>query len=681
MFFRAVLAAFILSIAVSLAAQQPTQTRPVLETPAIGPGAVQLGGSWQFHLGDDPNWASPALDDSSWEPIDIATSWGSQNHPGYVGFAWYRRHLQIHSTGASTAYSLLMPPVDDAYEFYWNGTLIGSYGKLPPHPRWYYTSLPRTFAVPSATAVTIAIRVWKSPPLFVDSGSLGGINGPPMLGVPETIAAKQAAQDSQSIHQTLYDYTLLILYGIVTIFSLLLWMRTRKIRLFLWLALFTATPVLLAILQGLFPIPVRYGVGRGLNQPIYALNHISLWFLLLWLLRLNGRRRLVFWTRALAISTFAAAIFDGALAPFWGSAGQWMQSADAVLTTIILVAQFYPFLLILVGMRQKLDSAHWVVAISALVSQIIDIIADLSAAGQRFTHWTFFQKVNTPLFIVHGVAFEATNLVTIVLFISILYAVHRYDTEQQARQNLLEREIQSAREIQRLLIPEMLPSLEGFAVTSAYRPALEVGGDFFQLTRDPAGATIVALGDVSGKGLKAAMTVSLIVGILRSLSELSYSPLQMLQAMNHCLHGRLQGGFVTAAILRLQTDGTITLANAGHLPPFLNEEELQIEGSLPLGLSPASTYNETSIHLKPGDQLSVYTDGLLEARSVTGELYGFDRLRVLFASRPSAQEASEAAIAFGQNDDITVLTFTRLAEGEQSTTSLTATLIESDATL
>ena len=145
----------------------------------------------------------------------------------------------------------------------------------------------------------------------------------------------------------------------------------------------------------------------------------------------------------------------------------------------------------------------------------------------------------------------------------------------------------------------------------------------------------------------------------------------MLETLNRCLHERLQGGFVTAVIVRLRPDGTVTLANAGHLPPFLNQRELEIEGSLPLGLLPSTSYDELSIHLHAGDQLSLYTDGLLEARDTAGELYGFERLHALFASRPSAQQASEVAVAFGQDDDITVVTLTRLAAGEESTTSVT----------
>ena len=141
---------------------------------------VKLNGFWQFHTGDDPRWASPSFDDSRWEPITVSDSWGNQEHSGYTGFAWYRRHLKISLVpGANTAYALLIPPVDDAYEIYWNGKLIGGYGKLPPRPHWYYTPFFRAFAVPSADSGTVAIRVWKSPLLFVDPGSLGGMKGPP----------------------------------------------------------------------------------------------------------------------------------------------------------------------------------------------------------------------------------------------------------------------------------------------------------------------------------------------------------------------------------------------------------------------------------------------------------------------------------------------------------------------
>ncbi|HTU49796.1 MAG TPA: SpoIIE family protein phosphatase [Acidobacteriaceae bacterium] len=649
----------------------------VLTVEGLGQGAIPLDGPWQFHTGDNPEWASPSFDDSTWEAMQLNGPWGSQSHPGYTGYAWYRRHVQIHTiAGSQTKYALLMPPVDDAYEIFWNGKPIGQFGKFPPRPRWYYSTFPQTFPVPSAQSGTIAIRVWKSPLLFVDPDSLGGMYGPPLLGDADTIDAQLAAFNAQNMRQNLYDYTLVILYGFVTLLSLLLWSRNRKVKLFLWLAIFTATPVMLFVIQGVLQIPIYYGFGRGFNQPIYALNHVSLWFLLLYLLRLDDRPTLARWTRVLAIITVVAGVLDGALAFFWGHAGAGMLALDAFLTTLILIVEVFPFVIIAIGIRQRLEPSRWWLAISAFVSQMINTIADASAAGQRFTHWTLYYRVTTPLFAIFGVHFTAADLAGIGLFLSILYAVYRYNMEQQARQTALEQEMQSAREIQRVLIPETLPSLDGFAMSSAYQPAQEVGGDFFQIIREDGGSAIVALGDVSGKGLKAAMSVSLIVGVLRSLSGEKSSPVQMLQALNRCLCGRLQGGFVTAIVMRLFPSGKVILANAGHLPPFLNSGELEIEGSLPLGLISFAEYSEMQIQLHPGDNLSLYTDGLVEARSPTGEIYGFERLNTLFATHPTAQQATQAAVAFGQEDDITVLTLTRLSAGEESSTSLTAPFLE-----
>ncbi len=672
--------AYVLFFALSLGAQSRVDTpQSALVVQGLGQGHVKLNGSWQFHTGDDARWSSPSFDDSTWELITASAPWGTQGHSGYTGFAWYRRHLQIDlAPGAKASYSLLVPPIDDAYEVYWNGKLIGRSGKLPPTPHWYYTAFSNAFTVPVPESGIIAIRVWKSPLLFVDSGDLGGMSGPPILGDTESIAAQLAVANSESTLNYLYDFSLMVLYSFVTVVSLLLWSRDRTVGLFLWLGVFTGTPAILLMFQE-FLTSISYGWGRGLNQPIYTLNHISLWFLLIYLLHLDGNPRLIRLTRALAIAAFAAGLIDGCLAFFWGNAGPWMIGADSVLTGIILLVEVYPLAIVAVGLRDRLDDARWFLAISALVSQMINSIADIGAAGQRFTNWTLFEFFNRPLFSLHGVFFRPGQLAAIVLFISILYAVYLYNTEQRARQLLLEREMHSAREIQQVLIPNELPSVDGFAVTSAYRPALEVGGDFFQIIREEDGSTVIALGDVSGKGMKAAMNVSFIVGVLRSASDANTTPAEMLERLNRSLCGRLQGGFVTAVILRLRADGSLTIANAGHLPPFLNQRELELGGSLPLGIVSSVSYDECGIELNPGDQLSLYTDGLVEAQAEGGELYGFERLHALFATRPSAQQATEAAVAFGQDDDITVLTLTRLVEGEESSTSLVAPFLETAA--
>ena len=118
--FRSWLRPILILAAFSLAASGFAGTLTV-ENP--GAGSVPLDGKWQFHLGDDLFWANPAVDDSGWEQIGADTTWGAQTHPSYAGFAWYRRHITIENSSRTQTgnLALLIPPVDDVYDLYWNG--------------------------------------------------------------------------------------------------------------------------------------------------------------------------------------------------------------------------------------------------------------------------------------------------------------------------------------------------------------------------------------------------------------------------------------------------------------------------------------------------------------------------------------------------------------------------------
>jgi hypothetical protein len=413
-------------------------------------------------------------------------------------------------------------------------------------------------------------------------------------------------------------------------------------------------------------LPVSSQVTQFIVQPLWVLRNVALWFLLIEILNLRGRRGLVRWAKILGLISLTAAFLDGCLsyAPAYGISSQASAWIDGILTLIIEPCQLYLLVLVAYGFRQKLDSWRWVLAVSASLSELLAVIAATAQQGQRFTHWTLTQHLFLPLFHIGPVDFTAQALLDLLLFISILYTVYRYIRNQQTRKAILEQELHSARELQQVLIPEKPPTLPGFSVSSAYLPALEVGGDFFQiipLEGPVAGSTLIVLGDVSGKGLRAAMAVSLIVGAVRTLAETSSSPARILAGLSRRLHGRLQGGFSTCLALRLDRDGACTLASAGHPAPYLNEKEIELPGALPLGIDPAIAYEEIMVHLHPGDRCTLYTDGLLEARAPSGEIFSFERLQALFASAADAMQASEAAVAFGQEDDITVVTLTRLA--------------------
>jgi serine phosphatase RsbU (regulator of sigma subunit) len=226
----------------------------------------------------------------------------------------------------------------------------------------------------------------------------------------------------------------------------------------------------------------------------------------------------------------------------------------------------------------------------------------------------------------------------------------------QLQREQWKQEMEQARQVQSLLIPVISPSTPGFAVESIYLPAQTVGGDFFQVLPGGDGSLLVVVGDVSGKGLKAAMSVSTIVGALRN--EKTRQPADVLRHLNGVLHGQITG-FVTCCAALIAADGVMTIANAGHLAPYRNGKELTVEGGLPLGIVEDGSYQETSFQLAPGDRLTFISDGVVEATNEKKELFGFERTQAM--SDQPAQFIAAAAQAFGQEDDISVLSVTRIA--------------------
>ena len=176
---------------------------------------------------------------------------------------------------------------------------------------------------------------------------------------------------------------------------------------------------------------------------------------------------------------------------------------------------------------------------------------------------------------------------------------------------------------------------------------------------ESASGVLVIIGDVSGKGMPAAMTVSLLVGTVRTLAHYTQSPGEILAAMNQRMLARSHGGFTTCLVLRADADGTLTIANAGHIAPYVDGKELQTENGLPLGIAADTIYAESTFQLSPGRQLTLLTDGVIEARDEAGALFGFESAAAL--STQPAEAIAHAAQTFGQDDDITVLTVARAA--------------------
>jgi serine phosphatase RsbU (regulator of sigma subunit) len=662
----------------------PAPATPAPDTHVIGglgKGTVPLDGLWEFKTGDDPAWATPGFDDSQWERLRVDRTYGRQGHFGYHGYAWYRRHIDFVGAGAGQKVALIVPPIGsyDAwgapYEIYWNGVLIGREGKMPPGAEWRFRPPPDSFGLGDARSGVLAVRTWIQPLKSIDTGNGGGIYIPPLAGSPQAVTAELGALDHEWLASRQFYFDENLLYGILGILGLLAWLRDRSLKALFWMAIYALMqPVHVVLYNAHLGLP--YHFVYGFDTFTFAVASIALWYLLLYLLGLDGRLELRRWTIRLAIFDLSVSLLEWfVISRDWSTSLvlTW-QIADAVLYFLTTLASLFPLVLIAYGIGKRVSLANWLVAASASLVSLIGVVRIASLEGSRFTHaYVVYLSIQHEFFSIHGNYFDSQNIAVTLLFVAIVYAVFRYSAEQTRRNGALEQEFKSAQELQRILIPESLPALKGYAVSSAYRPAHEVGGDFFQVIAQPAGSALIVIGDVSGKGLKAAMTVSLLVGTARTLAEQSSDPAQILAGLNRRLEGRMQNGFATCLVLRLDPSGKCVAANAGHLPPFLSHKEAELEEmklppALPLGLVPDGSYENVAFAMVAGDRLTLYTDGLLEARNTARELFGFGRVRDLFATNPDAYAASEAAVAFGQDDDITVLTVTREAAGSESAT-------------
>ena len=236
----AVVFAATLVITVLVIADLATGGRP--DPPELRAAATLLDGSWRFHTGDDPRWADANTDDSDWETIDLTAApgshdgdvglpdyvggWMAHGHPGYTGYAWYRRAVNVPSGRVS--WDILGPTlVEDGYELYWNGQLLGGSGRLSAPPRVVGTR-PLRFALPAAAAGTrgvLAVRVFmlsRSAP----SADGGGMHSAPMLAPQPIGDALHRAQWQRTIAGYIVDAVEpLAMFALIT---LVLWCWPRS---------------------------------------------------------------------------------------------------------------------------------------------------------------------------------------------------------------------------------------------------------------------------------------------------------------------------------------------------------------------------------------------------------------------------------------------------------------------
>ncbi len=237
----------------------------------------------------------------------------------------------------------------------------------------------------------------------------------------------------------------------------------------------------------------------------------------------------------------------------------------------------------------------------------------------------------------------------------------------------MEQELRVARLIQQTLLPKQVPEIPGWHLDVHYQPARAVGGDFYDFFERPDGRVVIVVGDVTDKGVPAALVMATLRAILRGSMRRLLSPGAALERSNNLLCPEiLQNMFVTClyAILDPQT-GRVQYANAGHDLPIRNSRgkvtEFRATG-MPLGLMPDMKYEEKEDVLAPGDNLLLYSDGLVEAHNPAREMFGFPHLRELMAQCADENAlvrylldalASFTGPEWEQEDDVTLVTLSR----------------------
>jgi steroid delta-isomerase-like uncharacterized protein len=270
--------------------------------------------------------------------------------------------------------------------------------------------------------------------------------------------------------------------------------------------------------------------------------------------------------------------------------------------------------------------------------------------------------------------------ITIFRFSSEGKVVESWDSYDQLRmmRQSIEQELRLARSIQQASLPREVPTLEGWQIAPFYRPARQVGGDFYDFHPLSEGRLGLVVGDATGKGVPAALVMSTTCGMLRLAAQsYSSSPGKMLQRVNEALFPYIPSNmFVTCfyAILEPKS-GRLRYANAGHDMPYLHRrngeaEELRARG-MPLGLMPGMSYEEKEIILEVGEAALFYSDGMVEAHDPKGEMFGFPRLRALVAEHGEERSLGNSLLeelysfvgdGWEQEDDITLLTLRRSTE-------------------
>jgi len=610
---------------------------------------VDLGVVWLIKASDDPSYARADYDDAQWTRVDTNQSlkqFFTTQHPSVI---WYRLHVKAAPN--QTGLSLEEFNLASAFEIYVNGERLLATGNVSPyHPYGFQARIVKRIpdAMIATGSVVIAMRLHISSNEWVS-------NFPGFYPYNLVIGQETALSDhvwlttiGDNLLNWFYEFAGLGL-GII---ALALFTAQRQQREYIWISL-------LFLVSALHAPLTFYQLFHNLPTWLFYINGcFNIAGLVLQVLMFLAFLRVPVkpWLRAWLVVSAIGILF-----------GSW-QSATGTGSSIGTLASFTPELSLIAGFLPILLIVHWrhgnqeagILLVPALVSSLsiyielgvflVSMIPAFAGPAFRFQNAIFNWTVGP--FTINANSIDGCLFVLSLAVILVLRSTRI--AQQQAH---LETEMAAAREVQQIILPEQIERVPGFSIESAYVPAQQVGGDFFQILPAAEGSLLLVIGDVAGKGLPAAMLVSVLVGAIRGVAEYTSEPAELLANLNQRLVGRVAGSFSTALAAHIFSDGSVVMSNAGHLPPYLDGQEVAISGALPLGAKFGTRYETMRFQLPRGSRLTFYSDGIVEAQNAKGELFGFERSRQV--SMEPVASIVETAKQFGQMDDMTVIAITR----------------------
>jgi len=615
-------------------------------------GPADLSVNWRVCAGDDPAFASPGFDDSQWkffDPRGSITHIFGKSDPGII---WYRLRVKVNPNQAGLA--LREMSISQAFEIYVNGERLIASGRVAPFVP--YTANSRIVArIPdrllSSGLLVIAMRVHISKTEWVSGQDPGYFATNLTIGQEHTLYLDDWLSIIGQNALDWLDRFLLIGVGLV---ALVLFAAQRRQIEYLWIfavGVLTLAEAPVTLISTFRDIPMHWAAVECICRLFSPYLWAQLYF--------SFVRQRIGWRWGIFLVFAGVANLYSGLATILFPAPLSMQLIGN-LPFVILLSVIIPIVLAMHLRRGNREAGILLIPVILfslfIYAQVaLSTMFEFPASRPEAIHW--INLINRYPAGPFDVSLDHVSGILSSLSLAVIMLLR--STTMSRRQAILEGELAAAQEVQQVLLPEHMETVPGFTVETVYEPAEQVGGDFFQVLPAGEGGLLVVVGDVAGKGLPAAMLVSVLVGAARATADHTHAPEELLSSLNERLFGRGGGGFSTALAAYIAANGRVTIANAGHLSPYLDGMEVELPGALPLGVLSGARYETTQVYLAAGSRLTFYSDGVVEAQKPDGELFGFDRARNI-STQPAAAIV-ETAKRFGQEDDITVVTITRAA--------------------